>query len=370
VTQSETLAGPVRDVRQGVRIVDADVHPWFLPQTVSARLNEPWRTRFERYGPRVAKPPALYPRVRNAGYRLDSWPEGGFPGSDPELARRQLLDEHAVDYAILIPLQGHGYGAEGADFGAALCSAVNDAVREDWLDLEPRLRSSICITHETPSLAVAEIERHAGDPRFVQVLLPTGTESPLGDRKYWPIFEAAAAAGLPICVHTGGLVQHRGPGWPSYYLEEHVWNGNAMQAAALSLVCEGAFARIPALQAILVEAGVTWANPLMWALDAAWEKLRDEVPFVERPPSEYFREHCWFTTQPIEEPEDPAQLVQALELMGMTDRIMFASDYPHWDFDAPAMTLPRAVPEQLKSAIMAGNACRLYGLGAPAQVSA
>jgi predicted TIM-barrel fold metal-dependent hydrolase len=47
----------------------------------------------------------------------------------------------------------------------------------------------------------------------------------------------------------------------------------------------------------------------------------------------------------------------------MTDRIMFASDYPHWDFDSPAMSLPRAVPKELRARIMAGNACRLYGFG-------
>jgi predicted TIM-barrel fold metal-dependent hydrolase len=43
---------------------------------------------------------------------------------------------------------------------------------------------------------------------------------------------------------------------------------------------------------------------------------------------------------------------------------MFASDYPHWDFDSPAMVLPRAVPKELRAKIMAGNACRLYGFGA------
>ena len=80
-------------------------------------------------------------------------------------------------------------------------------------------------------------------------------------------------------------------------------------------------------------------------MDAAWSAMRDDVPHLDRRPSELFREHFWFTTQPIEEPDDPEQLVQALEFTGMTDRIMFASDYPHWDFDSPAMTLPRVGPQ-------------------------
>ena len=105
----------------------------------------------------------------------------------------------------------------------------------------------------------------------------------------------------------------------------------------MSLVVEGVFAALPgACRSCCVEGGIAWAGPLMWSMDAAWSAMRDDVPHLDRRPSELFREHFWFTTQPIEEPDDPEQLVQALESAGMTDRIMFATDYPHWDFDAPA----------------------------------
>ena len=351
------------EAQRRVSLVDADIHPAPLPRHLAPRLDEPWRSRFERYGVRVPNPPQLYPRVRNTGYRVDSWPEGGFPGSDFELLRAQLLDEHGVDYGVLIPLHGHSFGAEAPEYAAALCHAVNEWVREEMLDRDERLRSSINLPLETPELAVREIERYAGDPRFVQVLLPSGAEYPLGNRKYWPVYRAAAEAGLPLVAHTGGFEQHRGAGWPSYYLEAHVFYANAMIALATSLIAEGVFQELPDLQVVLVEAGISWAGPLMWAMDSAWSAMRDDVAHLDREPSELFREQFWFTTQPIEEPDDPQQLVQALEFTGMTDRIMFASDYPHWDFDSPAMTLPRAVPKELRAKIMAGNACRLYRLG-------
>ena len=359
-TPSTQTSPAATEVKRQVTLVDADIHPAPLPSFIAARLDEPWRSRFERYGVRVPNPPQMYPRMRNAGYRVDSWPEGGFPGSDFDLMRAQLLEEHGVDYGVLIPLHGHTYGAEAPDFAAALCHAVNEWVREEMLDRDERLRTSINIALEAPDLAVREIEHYADDPRFVQVLLPSGPEYPLGNRKYWPVYAAAAEAGMPLVVHTGGLEQHRGAGWPSYYLEAHVFYANAMMAQATSFIAEGVFQRFPALQVVLVEAGISWAGPLMWSMDTVWSAHRGEL---DRRPSDVFREHFWFTTQPIEEPDDPQQLVAALEFTGMTDRIMFASDYPHWDFDSPAMALPRAVPKELRAKIMAGNACRLYGFG-------
>ena len=62
--------------------------------------------------------------------------------------------------------------------------------------------------------------------------------------------------------------------------------------------------------------------------------MRDEVPHVKMPPSEYIREHFWVTTQPMEEAEDPEHLIDVMNWIGL-DRIMFSSDYPHWDFDDP-----------------------------------
>jgi uncharacterized protein len=343
-------------------LVDTDIHPMMLEDSLAPRLSERWRRHYRDFGVRIAPPPAIYPRVRNSGYRVDSWPEGGFPGSDLGLMRRQLLEEHGVEYGILNPLQGQVWGADAPDLAAALCRALNDWTVEEWLEPEPRLLGSICVPFEHPELAVEEIERCAGDRRFAHVLLPASMESPLGNRRYWAIYAAAAAAGLPVAIHTAGIEQHRGAGWPSYYLEEHVWNGNVMAAGVMSMICSGVFEELPALRVVLQETGISWGAATMWALDSAWELLRDEVPHLKRPPSEYFRDHFWFTTQPIEEPEQPEHLARAFEHMGMGDHIMFATDYPHWDFDSPTQALPRSLSKELKSRILAGNACELYDL--------
>ena len=68
----------------------------------------------------------------------------------------------------------------------------------------------------------------------------------------------------------------------------------------------------------------------------------------------------------MEETERPEQFHALLEQIGMDDRIMFSTDYPHWDFDAPDMALPVRLPADLRRKILHDNAARLYGLGVPA----
>jgi uncharacterized protein len=92
--------------------------------------------------------------------------------------------------------------------------------------------------------------------------------------------------------------------------------------------------------------------------------MREDHPRLQRKPSEYVDEHVWFTTQPIEEPDAPEHLVYAIEQARLGERLLFATDYPHWDFDSPKQALPRALSASLRRAILRDNALALYGLPA------
>jgi predicted TIM-barrel fold metal-dependent hydrolase len=74
-----------------------------------------------------------------------------------------------------------------------------------------------------------------------------------------------------------------------------------------------------------------------WRLDAAYRKLHKEVPHLQKLPSEYLREHFWMSTQPMEEPDSPEWVedVYWAFQQAMGEKLMYSSDYPHWDFDAP-----------------------------------
>ena len=346
-----------------MKLIDCDVHAQPTEPMLVEYLGPAARRSLERYGRRTPRITEWYPRVRNAGMRVDAWPgkPGHIWGSDPETTRAQLLDEFGVDFAVLEVLSGQDC-YDDADFAADWNFAINQWQLERWLEFDERFLGTIAVPHEYPDLAVAEIERRAADPRFVAVLMPSSAMEPLGSRKYWPIYEAATAHGRPIAFHTGGYADYRGAGRPSFYLEYHVSNGIVMQSQLAGMVAGGMFKAIPGVRAVMTECGVAWAAALRWALDSAWELMRDDMPALERRPSEYLRDHVWFTTQPIEEPADAEHLVYAISQAQLEDRLLFATDYPHWDFDSPTQALPRALPPDLRRAILCENALALYDL--------
>jgi predicted TIM-barrel fold metal-dependent hydrolase len=67
----------------------------------------------------------------------------------------------------------------------------------------------------------------------------------------------------------------------------------------------------------------------------------------------------------MEEPARPEYFRQLLDHLAMTDRLLFASDYPHWDFDAPDQAFPVKFPAEWEQRIMADNAHALYRLARP-----
>jgi uncharacterized protein len=353
----------------GFGIVDCDVHPAVSSPTELAQfLAERWRKHLYTYGVRLPNQPTNnvvpYPRMAPGhGMRMDSWPPGGgLPASDLEFMREQLLDACDIEFGILQPLSS-GSMTTNQELGSALSNAMNEWQLEKWTRKEKRLKAAICIPQEDAASAVATIERYAKERDFVHIAVPTRTMEPFGRKRYWPIFEAAERWNLPICMHAPATGYHCNTptGWVSYYIEEHVAFANPPQTIVTSMIMEGVLERFPGLRIVLVEGGFAWVPPLAWRLDKLWNTMRDEVPQVKRPPSEYLRKHFWFTTQPVEESERPSDLFDTIRWIG-SDRLMFSTDYPHWDFDDPRRAFKIDLTSEDRKAIFRENAVALFRL--------
>ena len=88
--------------------------------------------------------------------------------------------------------------------GAALATAINDWQIAEWLDPEPRMRASICVPFEDAELAAAEVDRVAGDRRFVQIQLLVAHPSRSAGERYWKLYEAAVPPRPAAGIHYGG----------------------------------------------------------------------------------------------------------------------------------------------------------------------
>lgn len=349
-------------------VADCDVHP--TPRSVEAdlfpHLSQRWRAHLRTTGA-IARQGFLsemqYPKGQPGAVRRDAFPPCGGPaGSDLDFMRAQHLDPNNVRFGVMIPL-GNAQSLQNIDLSVALCAALNAWQVESWTSKEPRLRGSIVVAYQDPQSSVAEIARWAGRRDFVQVSMLSRLPNPLGHRSFWPIYAAAAEAGLPIGLHAFGYGGWpiTGGGWPSYYAEDMMNHAQTSQSALASMVLEGVFERFPKLRLVLVEGGLGWLPALAWRLDRIWEKCRDELSHVPRPPSEYIRESVWLTSQPIEEPENRVQIAEVIEWIGW-DRVLFASDYPHWDFDDPGKALAAPIDRASRERFFLRNALDLYGI--------
>jgi predicted TIM-barrel fold metal-dependent hydrolase len=98
---------------------------------------------------------------------------------------------------------------------------------------------------------------------------------------------------------------------------------------------------------------------VLWRFSKFWRGLRAEVPWVDRPPDEIVRDHIRLTVQPFDAPEAIEMAERAIEHLRSDDILLFASDYPHWQFDGDD-AMPKAIPAALHRKIKVENPLATY----------
>jgi len=360
--------GRTRETLDSVYVVDSDVHVHEDPAELAEYAVAPWDVALREIAKveeRYLDLPAMSPR---AEFRIP-WPGGSNRAQIVSTAgaMRRELDELHVDVAVLFPDHLLSLAmVRDPGFAVALARAYNDWLSDRWLRHEPTLRGAIVIPPQDPVAGAAEIRKHANNPGYVCAYLPAcGLKTLYGHEQYDPVFDAAQETGTPIAIHSVEAVY---PVFP-FQLEQFrtalavhsLAHPLAMVANLVSMLETGVPVRFPDLGIAFMEAGTGWVPWLANRLDKEYIERRREVPLLQERPSEYMR-RFFYGTQPIEEPQNRTDVVSLYELFDGENTALFASDWPHHDFDHPQFFFGLPFSPDARRKIMGLNAARFFKL--------
>lgn len=351
-------------------IVDTDVHANDPPADLAPYCEMPWRRSVEYMG-EVYRGFYAVPGY-SPFFPIDPvFPSDGFTAritGDPT-KMRQELDELDIDVGILFPNHMlYMPMLPDPHYAAALCRAYNDRLTDFWLGKTKGLKGVLVVPPQDPQAAMREIERYAKEPHIVGVCLATaGIERLYGNVFYDPIFQAAQDANLAIALHSIEAVHPAFPfnlqQYETAFARHTIAHSFSLMANLISMINTGVPVRFPNLRIGFFEGGISWIPFLMYRMDREYLSRRREVPFLNEPPSAYMK-RFFYGTQPMEEPEPLSHLVDVFKLYDGENNTMFASDWPHYDFDHPSKLLQAPFSDEAKRKIMSGNAIRFFNLEA------
>jgi len=263
------------------------------------------------------------------------------------------------------------YGILGATSRLNDDEAAGEMLRiyNDWLadfcSKQPERYAGLAnIPNHDRDAAVGEIEQVArrGNVRGLEIARKYGM-TPLWDPWWNPVWDAAAASGLPVHFHTIGsgvrrdftklppkvALAARAAGITSFQMY--------MSDVLMSVIFAGVLEHHPGIKLVIGEAGTGWIPYILQRMDAEWEDQFKELD-LKMPPSEYWRRQCYATYQ-----SDPIG-VKLLDELG-EDNIMWGSDFPHPDGVWPDSQeyIQRELghlPEATHKKIVCDNAAKLY----------
>jgi predicted TIM-barrel fold metal-dependent hydrolase len=129
-------------------------------------------------------------------------------------------------------------------------------------------------------------------------------------------------------------------------------------------ILNGVPERFPGLKVMWIESGLAWVPFMMQRLDNEYLMRTSEAPLLKRLPSEYMRE-MYYSSQPLER-NDPGALEVTCRMINAESQLLYASDWPHWDFDLPSMILDLPfLTDQAKRNILGETSLKLFNLERP-----
>jgi uncharacterized protein len=282
-----------------------------------------------------------------------------------ELTRR-AMDSMGIDYTVAFPTPMLLLGMHPqAEVEVALGRAFNRWLIEEILPREPRLKGMMYLPFNDPDACVEVVEEFADEPGVIGFTVVSTRYRPVHHNSYMRLYAALQATGKPLAFHSGFHWGDESMKQVNRFISMHAISFCYFNMIHLTnWIINGIPERFPNLKVIWVESGLAWLPFMMQRLDSEYMMRSSEAPMLRRRPSEYIRD-MYFTSQPLE--TSNLKLTQAtMEAVNADTQLLFASDWPHWDFDLPTtITNLPFLSEQAKRNILGLNAARLFGFEVP-----
>jgi hypothetical protein len=328
----------------------------------SPHLTGPERVRISM-GDAVTPRGILPGRARNR--RFDE----GHPGGSQPQARLAVHDAEGIEAAVLFPTLGLFVGsARDPRVATAASRAINRWLADYCATAPNELFGVATLAIQDPAGAAMELRRCVKECGFVAGTIrpnPAMDGTTLADQPLDPIWQEAQDLGVPICLHSGapaGFQPLVSRGRVKTQLVAHIIDHSYEQMLAFGGLYEvGFFDRFPRLKVGFMEASAGWAP---WWLDRLEEHAETwgwSLPRgIKRSPAEVFHDQCVVGGEG-EEPMIP--YVQ--ERLGH-EKVLWASDFPHFDCHLPGLVAPVLERTDLspaqREAFLGGAASRFYAL--------
>ena len=285
------------------------------------------------------------------------------PQRDVALGHR-WMDAMSVDYSCLFPTGMLNIGLHPQkEMEVDLCWAYNRWVTEKVLpESGGRFYTMLSLPISTPDEALKHVETFGHRKGVGGFMVTTVRNIPVHDNSLMKVYRAIEERGLVLSFHSAFNWNETIFKTCNRFLAVHALGFSFYNILHLTNWVTNAIPeRFPKLPVIWIESGLAWVPFLMQRLDHEFMMRPSECPGLKKKPSEYMRD-MYYSSQPMEI-QDREAMECTFRMMDAENHLLYASDYPHWDFDLPSTIydLP-FLSEKGKHNILGGTAARLFKL--------
>ena len=281
---------------------------------------------------------------------------------DIVLARR-ALESMSIDQMVIFPTPMLNLGQHPqVEMEVLLSRAYNQWLTEKILPQEPKLKTMACLPFNDPKAALQTVRDFHDTPGVVGFMVTSMRNRPVHHNDNMDLYALLQDLDMPLGFHAAYDWHDGSTAQLNRFISVHAVTFVLCNVIHMcNWIVNGLPERFPDLKVIWIESGLAWVPFLMQRLDNEYMMRSSEAPLLKRRPSDYMRE-MYYTSQPLET-SDMGLLKETFRAVNAETQLLYASDWPHWDFDVPSIIhdLP-FLSEQGKRNILGETAKRIFNL--------